>query len=159
MRLKKDELLSPLHWESFGLKYLGQHNLQYLDDVKKNLSNSQSLALIYHSYYFILSRKSLSLEWSPCPFIRYIYIYIYIIYIYIYIYINIYIYIYIYIYIFMYIYKIYIWRLCLCRLFKLYYRFCFDFFNFFSLRITRMWLVCYLCFYFIYLLIFWLVLT
>ena len=94
MRLKKDELLSPLHWESFGLKYLGQHNIPYLDDVKKKLSNSQSLVLIYHSYYFIRSRKSLSLEWSPCPFIRYIYIYIYI-YIYKYILYNIYIYIYI----------------------------------------------------------------
>ena len=49
MRLKKDELLSPLHWDSLGLKYWGQHNLLYLDDVKRKLSNSECLALIKSS--------------------------------------------------------------------------------------------------------------
>ena len=42
---KEDELVSPLDWESLGLKYWGQHNLPYLDDFKRKLSNSESLAL------------------------------------------------------------------------------------------------------------------
>ena len=46
---KKDELLNPLDWESVELKYWGQHNLPYLDDVKRKLSNSESLALINSS--------------------------------------------------------------------------------------------------------------
>ena len=32
---EKDELLNPLDWESLELKFWGQHNLPYLDDVKK----------------------------------------------------------------------------------------------------------------------------
>ena len=49
---KRDELkkkMSPLDWESLGLKYWSQHNLPYLDDVKRKLSNSESLALINSS--------------------------------------------------------------------------------------------------------------
>ena len=46
---KKDELLSPLDWESLGLKYCGQHNLPYLDDIKRKLSNPEPLALIKSS--------------------------------------------------------------------------------------------------------------
>ena len=46
---KKDELLSPLDWESLGLKYWGQHNFPYRDDIKRKLSNSDSLALIKSS--------------------------------------------------------------------------------------------------------------
>ena len=46
---KRDEPLSPLDWESLGLKYWGQHNLPYLDDIKRKLSNSESLALIKSS--------------------------------------------------------------------------------------------------------------
>ena len=49
---KRDELkkkMSPLDWESLGLKYWSQHNLPYLDDVKRKLSNSESLALIKSS--------------------------------------------------------------------------------------------------------------
>ena len=43
---KKDELRSPQDWESLGLKYCGQYNLPYLDDVKRKLSNSLSSVLI-----------------------------------------------------------------------------------------------------------------
>ena len=46
---KKDELLSPLDWESLGLKYWGQHNFPCRDDIKRKLSNSDSLALIKSS--------------------------------------------------------------------------------------------------------------
>ena len=46
---KRDEPLSPLDWESLGLKYWDQHNLPYLDDIKRKLSNSESLALIKSS--------------------------------------------------------------------------------------------------------------
>ena len=46
---KRDEPRSPLDWESLGLKYWGQHNLPYLDDIKRKLSNSESLALIKSS--------------------------------------------------------------------------------------------------------------
>ena len=46
---KKDELLSPLVWESLGLKYWAQHNLPYLDNVKRKLSNLESLALVKSS--------------------------------------------------------------------------------------------------------------
>ena len=46
---KKDELLSPLDWESLGLKYWGQHNFPCRDDIKRKLSNSESLALIKSS--------------------------------------------------------------------------------------------------------------
>ena len=47
--IAKDELLNPLDWESLELKYWGQYNLPYLDDIKRKLSNSESLVLIKSS--------------------------------------------------------------------------------------------------------------
>ena len=45
----KDELLNPLDWESLELRYWGQYNLPYLDDIKRKLSNSERSALIKSS--------------------------------------------------------------------------------------------------------------